>query len=427
MGATVTLKPNRDGPVRCGAPLVLDSAVASSKGALPGEIVTLQDSKGEAIGRGAFNPHSQYRFRLLVTATEAAYAYSLPALLALRVQQAVSLRRACSLPSAETTVYRLINGEGDRLSGLFVDVIGGVVVAQSCALWTEVHKQSITDALQTGTGKCVVWLQNAFRLAADGWGGRGGGAQEAAATPHTEESEVVVENGVRYAIHPGAGQKTGFYCDQRENRLLVRSLAQGRAVLDTFCYHGGFALNAAVGGATRVVAVDSSKEALAVAEGNVTLNAERTEGYKGMEKGVELVQGEALVVMERLYREGQTFDLVVCDPPKLAPTHSSLGRAEGMYIKINAAALRLVAPGGLLLTCSCSAAVTEGGVLPSLLAKAAARVGRHVSVLSTTHEGKDHPIHGQGEHSTRYLTAVLAVVLDEAKGADRDRPHTPAR
>jgi 23S rRNA G2069 N7-methylase RlmK/C1962 C5-methylase RlmI len=98
-----------------------------------------------------------------------------------------------------------------------------------------------------------------------------------------------------------------------------------------------------------------------------------------------------------------------------------------MYIKINAAALRLVAPGGLLLTCSCSAAVTEGGILPSLLAKAAARVGRHVSILSTTHEGKDHPIHGQGEHSTRYLTAVLAVVLDPAKNADRDRPHTPAR
>ena len=176
-------------------------------------------------------------------------------------------------------------------------------------------------------------------------------------------------------------------------------------MLDTYCYSGGFSINAALGGALSVTAVDSSQPAVTAAIRNLELNR-----YQLEPQTVKFVKADALEFMQRAAADGTLFDLVICDPPKLAPSRSTLDRAKGKYVKINSAALRLVRPGGLLLTCSCSAAVTQStGLLRKLVAEAAQRAGRDVTVLSSSNAALDHPVHTAYPEGN-YLTALLCHV-----------------
>jgi len=189
-----------------------------------------------------------------------------PQLLDRRIRQAVQLRADLGLPSADTTVYRLINSEGDRLSGLIVDVLGSHVVAVASAAWVELHREAITAALVRETGLTAVsWRSDASMMKLEGL--------EPAEAPATAPAEAVVvsEGGVKYLADPG-GQKTGFYADQRDNRAFLRRCAAGKRVLDLCCYSGGFALNAALAGASEVIGVDSSAAAIGLARQNADLN-----------------------------------------------------------------------------------------------------------------------------------------------------------
>ena len=197
------------------------------------------------------------------------------------------------------------------------------------------------------------------------------------------------------------GQKTGFYCDQRDNRVAFGKLCKGKDVLDAYCFSGGFGIAAGLGGAKSLIAVDSSVSALTAAKENMKLN--------GVLKNVELMQGDAVAVMKELEMNGKTFDIIVCDPPKLAPTRSSLSRARNKYIKINIAAMKLLRPGGLLFAFSCSAAVTQSSGLKDFVREAGNVIGRDVTFLSDMHAAKDHVVHCSYKEGS-YLSGVIAIV-----------------
>jgi len=462
--ATVVLLKGKARLFQDGNPLVYGGAVGEVKGdPTAGDEVMVVDNMGNAIGRGLFNPFSQYRVRMLSRAYESVHNLPLLDLLKARIAQAQALRQSIGLPSKDTTCYRLVNGEGDRLGGLIVDVFDSVVVAQSSALWCERHRAVIEQALRevvlqqgepavsasapvddpakktkatkaapkakksSSKGGRVVWRRAESRLKQDGFTGslaNDEGDSDAATLPL-----VVKENKLKFAVELGSsgGQKTGFYCDQRANRLTIRSLAQGKSVLDTYTFSGGFALNAALGGASRVVAVDSSLPALEAAAANARLNGipvsfassadsspqgqGQGQGQGKEQGGIELVKGDCVEVMRRLAEAGEQFDVVICDPPKLAPSRKDLDRAKNKYLAINKLGLALVKPGGLLLTCTCSAAMStqEDGLFLSTVNEAARVARRQVTLLSVSGAAADHPL-SLSYMEGSYLTAALLHV-----------------
>ena len=428
---TVVLEKGKARLFQDGNPIIYGGAVKAVEGKPePGSEVAVTDHMGNSIGRGIFNPHSTYRVRMLSRAYESVHTLPLLDLLKARIEQAVALRASIGLPSKTNSVYRLINGEGDRLGGLVVDVFDKVVVAQSSALWAEVHKARIEEALLAtlpGAGgkkkPVVVWRRAESRLKQDGWTGDMSDDQ----VPDSLRGAIlqVKENGLKFAVSPESGQKTGFYADQRANRLALRAACAGKTVLDTYCYTGGFALNALTGGASHVVAVDSSQPALDAAAGNARLNgfsvaaapdASLPAAPASASGQLELVKGDCVEVMRRLAEEGRQFDIVVCDPPKLAPSRKDLEKARNKYVKINTLAVSLVRPGGLLLTCTCSAAMTQdgleqggGGGLLRVVGDAARQARREVTLLSTSGAAPDHPV-SLGYREGAYLTSLLLHV-----------------
>lgn len=459
-----------------------------------GDEVSVAERNGEVFGRGYFNPHSMYRVRLLATKGDKFFESSTSEIIYARLQQAMDLRTALLLPRGDTDVFRLVNGEGDGLSGLMVDVLGPTVVIQSSAYWVEKNRKLIEDAVRGVkelAGKEVLWKHSIDRLKKDGWeviqalgaNNEGeGGAQLSADVMMPSNMggnsdgtglSTVTENGVRYLLCVEKGQKTGFYCDQRENRQLLRSVARGKSVLDLYCYSGGFTLNAVLGGAKSVTSVDSSLRAVQSLRENIRTNAlqcdvcveglgpnattpslnipplgnEDINSTAGVESSstssaetvvaaasaaaaegvsggapsfadssrgagcsVRLIKGDAQGVMRTLLEDGQSFDVVVCDPPKLAPKRTGLEAATRKYRDINALAMRLVAPyGGLLLSCSCSAAMTQSGQFVPMLHAAARSVGRTATVVTVSGAAGDHPVNPVYPEG-RYLTAVLLYI-----------------
>jgi 23S rRNA G2069 N7-methylase RlmK/C1962 C5-methylase RlmI len=225
------------------------------------------------------------------------------------------------------------------------------------------------------------------------------------------EDVVVRENGVEYVLPAAAlrkGQKTGFYADQSANRLALRRLLErrpGATVLDAYCYSGGFAISAALGGAAAVNAVDSSSPSLAMAR----VNADRN----GVGAKITLEQADVPAYLSAAAGRGEKWDIVVLDPPKLAPSAKAvnLERATSKYRQINAAALKVVAPGGLLLTCSCSQAMTKDrDVFLNMVRRSAAFVGREVTLLQVSGAAADHPTDLSEGANAGYLTACLFAV-----------------
>lgn len=381
-----------------------------------GDACLLCDGKEQEIAWGFFNPDSMYRVRIMQTVDE--FAGSQPNVLALleaRIAAAVALRRTLGLPSAATTVYRLCNSEGDRLSGLVVDVLGDRLVVSSSAAWVERYKEEISQLLRQHAGvEALTWrVATDIMLSQEGWGGAETEEETTQAVEDEVEAEagvepgnddVVVESGVRYYVDP-LGQKTGFYADQREHRAYIRSLAAGAEVLDLCCYSGGFAISAALGGAASVLGVDSSAQVVALAQRNAELN--------DVQDRCSFERGDVAPWMSAAAKAGRQFDIVILDPPKLAPNRKALKGALRKYESLNAAAMRVVKPGGLLMTCSCSGAVraAAGGEdsFDSMLRNAARRAGRRVSVTREGTAAPDHVV-DLGYPEGRYLTNVLLRV-----------------
>ncbi|XP_020409090.1 uncharacterized isoform X3 [Zea mays] len=324
-------------------------------------------------------------------------ALNMERLLEARISSAVGLRHSLGLPSADTNAYRLINSEGDRLSGLIVDIFADVAVIASSAAWVEKYRQEIQFLVSKVNGVShIKWRPSTDILKEEGLD-----ISEHKEPASTCSTVKVMENGIVYLVSL-EGQKTGFYADQRENRYIISLLSKDQRVLDLCCYSGGFALNAAKGGADNVIGIDSSGSALDLANENIVLN-ELNQGK------VSFVKGDATTFMKGAISENELWDLVILDPPKLAPRKKVLQSASGMYRSLNALAMQVVKPGGLLMTCSCSGAMTQSGMFLKTIQGAASMAGRKVTVLRQAGAACDHPIdpaYPEGQYLSNYLLRV---------------------
>lgn len=418
---TVVLSGGKARLFKGGNPLVFSGAVSAVRGsAAAGDLVDVVDGSGSLVGWGVYNPLSQYRVRILAHAPSDSDHRDISALIHTRLAAAARRRATCALPSDKDTAYRLCNSEGDRLSGLTVDVFDGIAVVISSAIWLERHRDVITDALLELDGiTSVVWRRAEARLKMDGWpvDGMDAGEVQDAGEETGPDTRLILESGLKYEVNPWLGQKSGFYCDQRDNRAAVAALARGRKMLDLFCYSGGFSLSAARAGATHAVGVDSSGAALELARRNAELNDVgsitsfvQADCVKYLENGEMLDRDPR--TSERMVANGgapRDFDIVICDPPKFAPTVKDLERASRKYRKLNGLAMRALRPGGLLVTCTCSAAMSQSGTFLKTVHEAAEIEGRSLTLLSESGAARDHVLHPAVMES-RYLTCLMFVV-----------------
>ena len=386
MSATVTvhLKPDRAGPVRDGHPWVFSGAVASAEGPEGAPLARVLDHRGELLGVGLWSPRSQIRVRMLTRPGGPGVEVGRE-LFAERLAAAARLRETVVPP--HTTGYRVVNAEGDGLPAWIVDRFGELLVSQVTSAGLEGLRGEAYAALAESFPGCAVLQAN--DLAARAAEGLGREDEVVAGEPGAEAA--FEECGLAFRAVVGGGQKTGFYCDQRENRRLAERLAGGRAVLDLFAHSGAFGLYALRGGARRVVSVESSPRLLEHGRLHLGLNpslpAERVEWVRSN-------------VFEDLRGRTERYGLVVCDPPPLARRRGDVERAARAYKDLNRLALGRLEAGGHLLTFSCSAAV-DARLFRQILFAAAVEAGVAVRLLAPLAAAPDHPVaitHPQGEY-----------------------------
>jgi 23S rRNA (cytosine1962-C5)-methyltransferase len=363
-------------------------AVLGSPGA--GDVVDVLSARGQFIGRGFFNPHSKIRARVLTHRDELLDR----AFFARRIQSAVALRRRVV---ADATAYRVVFGDGDRLSGLIVDRYGDLLVLQSLSAGIDARQAELVEVLIEHTGATAAYERNDGRTRGlEGLSMRRGRVYGAAPT------QVEIREGrARFLVDVERGQKTGWFCDQRENRLAAGSLAGGAEVLDVFCHTGGFGIHALAGGATSVLGIDGSGDAVAAARANAALN--------GFEGRAEYREADAFDELRRLYAQGRQFDMVILDPPAFARSKEAVGQALAGYKDINLSALGLVRPDGFLVSCSCTWHVDES-MLWSAILEAARDARRELRLIEFRSQARDHPMLASMPE-TRYLKCFIIQVL----------------
>jgi 23S rRNA (cytosine1962-C5)-methyltransferase len=346
-----------------------------------GSAVRVVDRERTPVGIGFYNPRTELALRMLARDPDAAPE---PLLLA-RLAAAIELRDGLlELPRA-TDAYRLVHAEGDGISGLVLDRLGDAIVAQVSALAVMQRIEGIGEAL-------LRWRPGAqLVLTADDEAVKREGFER---PPRPRAAPVAIqEHGIRYEVVPGGGHKTGFFADQRDNRLLVGALARGRRVLDLCCNAGGFALHAARGGARRVLAVDLDEESVARTRANAARNAQRID-----------VRQADLFDLLRDAKPGE-HDLIVLDPPKWVGGKAELEGGMRRYFDANRLLFEKLAPGGIAVTCSCSGAVSEERFVATLRSAAAA-AGRDARILHRRGAGPDHPVALECPE-TSYLKCVV--------------------
>jgi 23S rRNA (cytosine1962-C5)-methyltransferase len=383
----VILKKDRDGPVRGGNPWIFSHAIGRVEPAelAAGDGVEVFDSAGERLGFGYFNPSTTIAVRMLAFGDRIEPAH----IVDYRIRRALELRHR--IIASDSNCYRLVNGDGDGLSGVVADCYGDLVVVQLLTAGADRMRTEVVEALtELLAPRAVIERSHGAVRRQEGLADRGG-----VLAGESVGSTVVRENGIELFVDCEHGQKTGYFLDQRDNRALVGELAKGARVFDGYCYTAGFALAALRGGARQVVAVDTSARALEWARRNFELNHWPPQSY-------ELVHGEAA---QYLAQGGDRFDIVVLDPPPLARSLKDAPRAAHLYTELNRAAIGAVAEGGFLMTFSCSAHL-RGEDFVRAVRIAAARAGRNFRLLRRLGPGADHPTmlgHGEGE----YLTGLL--------------------
>jgi 23S rRNA (cytosine1962-C5)-methyltransferase len=378
--------------VIAGRPWVFSNEVimdARTKALAPGSLVTVASYDGHALGTAMFNPHSLIAARLLARDPAAAIDRRF---LGERLERARALRdRLFGQP-----FYRLVHAEADDLPGLVIDRFGERLVVQVNTAGMELLLPELLAALDQVLRPAAVMLRN----------------DSAARTLEGLESYVrwakggaegpveLVENGVRFLADLGEGQKTGWFFDQRENRANVGRLAGGASVLDLYCYTGGFAVQAAAGGAASVLAIDRSEPALVLAARSAALN--------GVEGRCRLERGDAFGTLEALAGRGERFDIVVADPPAFVKAKKELNQAARGYRKLARLAAALVKPGGFLFIASCSYHMTAEN-FGEQVARGMGEAGRSGRILRASGAGPDHPVH-PFLPETAYLKALLLQI-----------------
>ena len=375
--AQAILKPRKSRPFFGRHPWVLDSAVASIEGDVQdGDVIDLLSEKGKFIARGLYNSRSRIRLRLYTW--DAGEAID-EAFWRRRIEGAVELRRELGYldPSG---ACRIVFSEADGLSGLIVDRYADYLALQPTALAIARRLDLLVPMLVDLLRPRGIVIRNERGITrlegvelAEGlfWGQAPDGPV------------FIAEHGIRYGVDLTAGQKTGFYVDQRENHRAAALFCNNKRVLDMFSYSGGFALSASVlGGAREVIAVDTSEKAIALARANAELN------------GVSNIQfrtGEAFQTLDELVASGERFGVVILDPPKFARSRASLDDALAAYHRLNRMGVLALERDGILVTCSCSGHVTREDFM-HMLAGVAQRTGRQIQVLEQRGAAPDHPV-----------------------------------
>jgi len=376
--ATLTLHPGKEKSVLRRHPWLFSGAVAQLDGrARPGDTVDVVSYEGRPLARAAWSPASQIRARVWSFDPEETIDH---AFFKRRVAAAVA-RRAALPELAGSQGLRLIHAESDGLPGVIADRYGDTVVVQLTTVGADKWRAAIADSLHKVTGCSRIYERSDIEVR------RLEGLESVTGWLHgtaADDELVIEENGVKMAVDIVAGHKTGFYLDQRDNRRRVAELARDRRVLNCFCYTAGFSLQALAGGAREVASMDSSGPALATAQHNLALNPQLDAS--------RAIWLEADVFTElRNLRGRASYDLIVLDPPKFAHTAAHAERAGRAYKDINLSALRLLAPGGLLMTYSCSGGVSAE-LFQKIVAGAALDAGRTARIVQRLQGAADHPV-----------------------------------
>ena len=360
-----------------------------------GDLVRVLDSKGDFLATGFYNVQSRVAVRVLNWDAEQVIDETW---WRSRIQQAVSARKQV-LASDETNTCRLIFSEADYLPGLIVDKYADFLSVQILTSGMESAKAIWLDELQKLLKPKGIFDRSDANARAHEGLQASSGILAGEAPPEFIE---VVENGIHYQVNIADGQKSGFYCDQRENRKKVATHTKGNVVLDCFSYSGGFTLNALAAGAKKVVSIDSSALAIDTLKKNIKLN-----GFKASQQ--TSIQSDVNKQLRVFLESGDKFDLIVLDPPKYAPSRSALTKASRAYKDLNRLAMGLLNSGGLLATFSCSGAV-DIDTFKQILAWAALDAGKEVQFIDQFCQPEDHPIRSsfpEGE----YLKGLLCRVF----------------
>jgi 23S rRNA (cytosine1962-C5)-methyltransferase len=382
----IRLKPREGRRARAGAPWIFSNEIAmdaKAKALAPGTLVNVQGDDGQDFGTGYFSPKSLIGIRLLVPVKDAAID---------RLFFIEHLQRALALREAlyEKPFYRLVHAEGDNLPGLAIDRFGDACVVQVTTAGMEALIEPMLAALdEVVAPKTVILRNDTPSRALEGLDSYVRAAKGEAARIAVEE------NGARYFADPSSGQKTGWYYDQRDNRAFMASLAKGKSVLDAYCYSGGFAIAAARAGAGEVVGLDSSQPALALAEDAAAANG----------VAAKFVKADVFEELERLGAQGETFDIVIADPPPFVKARKDLEPGAKAYRKLARLAAGVTAPGGFLLVASCSHNMPLERFAQEC-AIALTRAGRKPRLIRQAGAAPDHPAHPMLPE-TAYLKALV--------------------
>jgi 23S rRNA (cytosine1962-C5)-methyltransferase len=376
---SITIRPGREKSLLRRHPWIFSGAIAQvSAGLQAGDTVRVVDSKGNFLAWAGYSPHSQIRAR--VWSWQEAEAIDLD-FFHRRLARAIESRRL--LPELhQAEALRLVHSESDGLPGLILDQYGEILVIQYLTAGIEPWRETIAGLCQELTGARWVYERSdtdARRL-------EGLPLRSGPTLGGEPEGPIQVSDGsgLRFWVDVRSGHKTGYYLDQRHNRQRVRQLAAGRRVLDCFAYTGGFTVHALAGGAASVVTVDSSAEALAGARRNIELND------LPLEKA-NLLEGDVFQMLRLMRDMERSYDLIILDPPKFAHTAAQAQRAARGYKDINLLAFKLLRPGGLLVTFSCSGGVSED-LFQKIVAGAALDAGVDAQIIEKLHQGPDHPV-----------------------------------
>ena len=389
--AKTVLLPGKEKRVYSGHPWVFRSDIARVEGEfLPGDIVDIVSSRGRFLARGYYNPNSQIALRIMTYKEDEQVDRRL---IFRRIHDAVEYRRTF----ADLKSCRLVFAESDRLPALVVDAFGDVLVLQCLALGMERFKKDVVDALVEEVHPKGIWERNDVPVR------KLEGLEMSTGLLYGDVPDRVLmtENGVQFLVDVKEGQKTGFFLDQKENRAAIAPFVKNKSVLDCFTHTGSFALHAGKYGAKEVTGVDISEFACDFATENAKLN--------GLDDRVHFISANAFDLLSEQSRHGKKYDVIILDPPAFTKTKSAVDSAMRGYKEINLRAMKMIEPGGYLVTCSCSQ-----HVLPEMFREMVLDAAKDAKVLLRLVEfrtqGKDHPILPYARE-TQYLKCGIYQVF----------------
>lgn len=396
--AIVTLKKGEGRTIKSGGAWIFDNEIESIMGHFEnGDIVRVQDFDGYPMGKGFINQNSKIRVRMMTRREDAVIDREF---LRMRVKDAWEYRKH----TVDISSCRIIFGEADFLPGLVVDKFSDVLVVESLALGIDRMKTEILNLLKEVLAEDGIQIRGIYeRSDAKVRLNEGMDRVKGFLSEPFDTNVPITENGIRYLVDVKEGQKTGFFLDQKYNRLAIQRLCRDARVLDCFTHTGSFALNAALGGARSVLGVDASESGCARARENARLN--------GMEDRVEFLCADVFELLPQLEQEGEKFDVVILDPPAFTKSRNSVKNAVKGYREINLRGMKLVKPGGYLATCSCSHFM-DYELFTKTIHQAARSAHRRLRQVEYRMQAADHPILWAAEESY-YLKFYIFQVCEE--------------